>query len=72
MRDSSVKKTSFHSAPTSFVHCTIGGGDVCGFASRVDQVMDVLRTNHSAVNGVEWYAQTLNDVFRLNELCSDS
>ncbi|GFV69296.1 hypothetical protein TNCV_1937761 [Trichonephila clavipes] len=23
--------------------------------------MDVLRTYHSAVNGVEWYAQTLND-----------
>ncbi|GFX35167.1 hypothetical protein TNCV_2331071 [Trichonephila clavipes] len=23
--------------------------------------MDVLRTDHSAVNGVQWYAQTLND-----------
>ena len=23
--------------------------------------MDVLRTDHSAVNGVEWYAQTLDD-----------
>ncbi|GFV32179.1 histone-lysine N-methyltransferase SETMAR [Trichonephila clavipes] len=23
--------------------------------------MDVMRTDHSAVNGVEWYAQTLND-----------
>ncbi|GFT06525.1 hypothetical protein TNCV_3356461 [Trichonephila clavipes] len=26
--------------------------------------MDVLRTDHSAVNGVEWYAQTLNDVLQ--------
>ncbi|GFY10777.1 hypothetical protein TNCV_1123001 [Trichonephila clavipes] len=47
--------------PISFFHRTIGGGDVCGSASSVDQAMDVLRTDHSAVNGVEWYAQTLND-----------
>ncbi|GFX98640.1 hypothetical protein TNCV_1502181 [Trichonephila clavipes] len=26
--------------------------------------MDVLRTDHSTVNGVEWYAQTLNDAFQ--------
>ncbi|GFX06817.1 hypothetical protein TNCV_1201341 [Trichonephila clavipes] len=26
--------------------------------------MDVLRTDHSAVNGVEWYAQTLNDALQ--------
>ncbi|GFW90870.1 hypothetical protein TNCV_2418631 [Trichonephila clavipes] len=49
---------------TSFFHRTIGGGDVYGSASRVDQAMDVLRTDHSAVNGVEWYAQTLNDALQ--------
>ncbi|GFX97751.1 hypothetical protein TNCV_3066381 [Trichonephila clavipes] len=32
--------------PTSFFHRTNGGGDVCGSASRVDQAMDVLRTDH--------------------------
>ncbi|GFU93331.1 hypothetical protein TNCV_1860611 [Trichonephila clavipes] len=26
--------------------------------------MDVLRIDHSAVNGVEWYAQTLNDALQ--------
>ncbi|GFX54479.1 hypothetical protein TNCV_1586641 [Trichonephila clavipes] len=26
--------------------------------------MDVLKTDHSAVNGVEWYAQTLNDALQ--------
>ncbi|GFW16232.1 hypothetical protein TNCV_4263971 [Trichonephila clavipes] len=26
--------------------------------------MDVLRTYHSAVNGIEWYAQTLNDALQ--------
>ncbi|GFW71681.1 hypothetical protein TNCV_2548921 [Trichonephila clavipes] len=26
--------------------------------------MDVLRTDHSAVNGVEWYAHTLNDALQ--------
>ncbi|GFW19551.1 uncharacterized protein TNCV_1604431 [Trichonephila clavipes] len=46
---------------TSIFHSTIGGGDVCGSASRVDQAMDILRTDHPAVNDVEWYAQTLND-----------
>ncbi|GFV71216.1 uncharacterized protein TNCV_2429631 [Trichonephila clavipes] len=51
--------------PTSFFHRTIGGGDVCSSASRVDQAMDVLRTDHSAVNGVEWYAQTLNDALQI-------
>ncbi|GFY16589.1 hypothetical protein TNCV_736161 [Trichonephila clavipes] len=50
--------------PTSFFHLTISGGDVCGSASRVDQAMDVLRTDHSAVNCVEWYAQTLNDALQ--------
>ncbi|GFU89016.1 hypothetical protein TNCV_2894641 [Trichonephila clavipes] len=56
----------FHSIlpPTSFFHRTIGGGDVCGSASRVDQAMDILWTDHSAVNGVEWYAQTLNDALQ--------
>ncbi|GFV03971.1 hypothetical protein TNCV_915961 [Trichonephila clavipes] len=39
--------------PTSFFHRTIGGGDVCSSASRVDQTMVVLRTDLSAVNGVE-------------------
>ncbi|GFV70456.1 hypothetical protein TNCV_4798751 [Trichonephila clavipes] len=50
--------------PTSFFHHTIGVGDVCGSASRVEQAMDVLRTDHSAVNGVKWYAQTLNDALQ--------
>ncbi|GFT54252.1 hypothetical protein TNCV_2467591 [Trichonephila clavipes] len=50
--------------PTSFFHRIIGGGDVSGSASRIDQAMDVLRTDHSAVKGIEWYAQTLNDVFQ--------
>ncbi|GFX10723.1 putative DD34D transposase [Trichonephila clavipes] len=26
--------------------------------------MDVLRTDHSAINGVEWYAQTLKDALQ--------
>ncbi|GFU34310.1 hypothetical protein TNCV_1991091 [Trichonephila clavipes] len=39
--------------PTSSFHSTIGGGDVSGSASRVDWTMDVLRTDHSAINGVE-------------------
>ncbi|GFV56642.1 uncharacterized protein TNCV_951541 [Trichonephila clavipes] len=64
MRDSSVKTTSFHSATTSFFHRTIGGGDVFGSESRVDQTMDVLWTDRSAVNGVEWYAQTMNDALQ--------
>ncbi|GFS61148.1 hypothetical protein TNCV_4956411 [Trichonephila clavipes] len=64
MRDSSVQTTSFHSTATSFFHRTIGGGDVCESASRVNQAMDVLRTDHSAVNGVEWYAQTLKDALQ--------
>ncbi|GFV76983.1 hypothetical protein TNCV_690531 [Trichonephila clavipes] len=50
--------------PISFFHRTIGGRDVFGSASRVDQAMDVLPTVHSAVNGVEWYAQTLNDALQ--------
>ncbi|GFY27519.1 hypothetical protein TNCV_2071391 [Trichonephila clavipes] len=41
-----------------------GGRDVCGSASRVDQAMDVLRTDHSVVNGVQWCAQTLNDALQ--------
>ncbi|GFX43816.1 hypothetical protein TNCV_4110951 [Trichonephila clavipes] len=64
MRDSLVKTASFHSATKSFFHRTIGGGDVCGSASRVDQAMDVLPTGHSAVNGVKWYAQILNDALQ--------
>ncbi|UYV68949.1 hypothetical protein LAZ67_6001758 [Cordylochernes scorpioides] len=62
--DSSVKQ--FHSVlpSTSFFHRTIGSGDVCGSASRVDEAMDVLRTDHSAINGVEWYAQTLDDALQ--------
>ncbi|GFU10597.1 hypothetical protein TNCV_1772771 [Trichonephila clavipes] len=44
--------------------CSAGRGDVCGSASRVDQAMDVLRTDHFAVNGVEWCAQTLNDALQ--------
>ncbi|GFW95591.1 hypothetical protein TNCV_1722891 [Trichonephila clavipes] len=40
--------------------------------------MDVLRTDYSAVNGVEWYAKTLNDalqtqcaVLRIYPVCPD-
>ncbi|GFV75281.1 hypothetical protein TNCV_1481271 [Trichonephila clavipes] len=50
--------------PTSFFHRTTGGGDVCGSASRVDQAMVILRTDHYAVNGVKCYAQTLNDALQ--------
>ncbi|GFW27802.1 DUF4817 domain-containing protein [Trichonephila clavipes] len=59
------QKRQLHSIlpPTSF-HRTIGGGDVSDSASGVDQAMDVLRTGHSAVSGVEWYAQTLNDALQ--------
>ncbi|GFX02839.1 uncharacterized protein TNCV_4438211 [Trichonephila clavipes] len=64
MRDSSVKTSSFILPSTSFCHCTIGGGDVCGSASSVNQAMDVLRADHSAANGVEWYSQTLNDALQ--------
>ncbi|GFW85837.1 hypothetical protein TNCV_854861 [Trichonephila clavipes] len=49
---------------TYFLHRIISGRDVYGFASRVDQAMDVLRTDHSAVNGVKLYAQTLNDALQ--------
>ncbi|GFT10650.1 hypothetical protein TNCV_1943731 [Trichonephila clavipes] len=58
--------------PSSFFHRTDGSGDVCGSASRVDQAMDVLRTDHSAVNGVEWYVQTLNDALQTQCLCYGS
>ncbi|GFX42016.1 hypothetical protein TNCV_4516241 [Trichonephila clavipes] len=64
MRDSSVKTTHSILPPTSFFHHTIGGRDICGSASRVDQPVDFLRTDHSAINGVEWYAQTLNDALQ--------
>lgn len=30
----------------------------------VDEAMDVVRTDHSAVNGVEWYARTLDDALQ--------
>ncbi|GFX65540.1 hypothetical protein TNCV_5082761 [Trichonephila clavipes] len=50
--------------PTSFFHRTIGGGDVRGSASRVDQAMDVMRTYHSAVKGAESYVQTLYDALQ--------
>ncbi|GFW04200.1 transposable element Tcb2 transposase [Trichonephila clavipes] len=33
--------------------------------------MDILRTDHSAINGVEWYTQTLNDALQ-TVLCYDS
>ncbi|GFW78240.1 hypothetical protein TNCV_137091 [Trichonephila clavipes] len=49
---------------TPFFHRTIGGRYICGSVSRVDQAMDVLRTDHSAVNGIKWYAQTLNDALQ--------
>ncbi|GFY34065.1 hypothetical protein TNCV_4982681 [Trichonephila clavipes] len=64
MRDTSERQLQSILLPTSFFHRNIGGGDVCGSASRVDQAMDVLWTDHSAVNGVEWYAQTLNDALQ--------
>ncbi|GFY14938.1 hypothetical protein TNCV_234881 [Trichonephila clavipes] len=40
------------------------GVDICGTASRVDHTMDALRTNHSAVNDIEWCAKTLNDALQ--------
>ncbi|GFU83795.1 hypothetical protein TNCV_1694651 [Trichonephila clavipes] len=64
MHDSSVKTTPFHSATHILFYRTIGGGDICGSALRVDQAMDVLWTDHPAFNGVEWYAQTLNDALQ--------
>ncbi|GFX18726.1 hypothetical protein TNCV_3018841 [Trichonephila clavipes] len=30
----------------------------------VNQAMDILRTDHSAVNGVEWYTQTLKNALQ--------
>ena len=33
-------------------------------ASRVDEELDVLRKDRSAVNGIEWYAQTLDDALQ--------
>ncbi|GFS87432.1 hypothetical protein TNCV_207511 [Trichonephila clavipes] len=64
--DAGLVSRQLHSIlpPTSFFHCTIGSGDVRGSESRVDQAMDVLPTDHFAVNGVEWYAQTLNDALK--------
>ncbi|GFV19071.1 hypothetical protein TNCV_3222901 [Trichonephila clavipes] len=53
MRDSSVKTVHSILPPTSFFYRTIGEGNIRGFASRVDQAMDVLRTDDSTVNGVE-------------------
>ncbi|GFX72859.1 hypothetical protein TNCV_2864661 [Trichonephila clavipes] len=64
MCNSSVKQLHSILSPTSFFHRTIGDGDVCGSASKVDQAMDVLRTAHFAVNDVEWYPQTLNDALQ--------
>ncbi|GFW74469.1 uncharacterized protein TNCV_2413681 [Trichonephila clavipes] len=34
------------------------------FVTGVDQAMDVLRIDHSTVNGVEWYSQTQNYALR--------
>ncbi|GFX56468.1 uncharacterized protein TNCV_74141 [Trichonephila clavipes] len=61
MRASSVKTTSFHSATHILPSSQHWRGDMCSSASRLDKAMDVLWKDHSAVNNVEWYVQTLND-----------
>ncbi|UYV67925.1 hypothetical protein LAZ67_5002518 [Cordylochernes scorpioides] len=64
-RDSSVKTPFNRILPSiSFSHRTIGGGNICGSASRVNEFNGLLWTDHSAVNGVERYAQTLDDTLQ--------
>ncbi|GFY25960.1 hypothetical protein TNCV_1917101 [Trichonephila clavipes] len=55
--DSSVNTISFHSA----IHRAIGGGNACGFKSRVSKAMHALRTLHTAANGVKWYKWSPNN-----------
>ncbi|GFT53240.1 hypothetical protein TNCV_4233361 [Trichonephila clavipes] len=60
MRDSSVETTTFYSA----THILLSSPQMAWFYMKVDQAVDVLRTDHSAVNGIEWYVQTLNDALQ--------
>ncbi|GFX09484.1 hypothetical protein TNCV_4698701 [Trichonephila clavipes] len=58
------QSTQCRSIPLSMsaVHHTIGGANACGFQSRVNEEMELLRTFHFAASGVEWYDRSPNDV----------
>ncbi|GFV90457.1 hypothetical protein TNCV_50321 [Trichonephila clavipes] len=45
----------------STVHRPIGGANAFGFQPKVKEVMDTLRTFHSAINGINSYEWTLNE-----------
>ncbi|GFY08179.1 hypothetical protein TNCV_1355921 [Trichonephila clavipes] len=64
MRVSSVKTTSFHFAAHILLSSHHWRRRRLWFCAMVDQAMNVLRTDYSAVKGVEWYAQTLNDALQ--------
>ncbi|GFT91625.1 hypothetical protein TNCV_686561 [Trichonephila clavipes] len=61
MHDSSVKTTSFYSAAPILLLSHHWRWRRPWFCVKGNQAMDVLRTDYCAVNGVEWYAQTLNE-----------
>ncbi|GFV38880.1 hypothetical protein TNCV_2814961 [Trichonephila clavipes] len=58
--------------PTSFFHSANGGGDVCGSASRVDQAMEDLRTDHCFVNDVEYPSGSNDSSGIVNDNLHDS
>ncbi|GFV06583.1 hypothetical protein TNCV_2949051 [Trichonephila clavipes] len=48
----------------STAHHTIGGANSCGFQSRVNDAMGVLRTIVCVANGFEWNERTSNDALK--------
>ncbi|GFT78554.1 hypothetical protein TNCV_4491471 [Trichonephila clavipes] len=64
------KSTSFHSA-THILLSSHHWRQKRGSASRVNQATDVLRTDHSPVNGVECYAHALNDALQTQWWCTE-
>ena len=63
--DPSVKTISFHSAAHIFLSWHHWRRRRLWFCVKGREAMDVLRTDHFAVNGVEWYAQTLDDALQI-------
>ncbi|GFU57682.1 hypothetical protein TNCV_3638371 [Trichonephila clavipes] len=64
MRDSSVKTTSFHSAAHILLSSHHWWRRRLWFCVKGRPSNGRLADSHSAVNGVEWYAQTRNDALQ--------
>ncbi|GFW99262.1 hypothetical protein TNCV_3980871 [Trichonephila clavipes] len=64
MRDLSVKTTSFHSAAHILLSSHHWRWRHLWFWVKGRPNNGRLAFDHSAVNGVEWYAQTLNDALQ--------